>query len=213
MPSSMHRMVFLGPPGVGKGTQASELAQELGVPHLSTGDLLRAAVAEQSPLGREAEGHMRTGRLVPDALVVQLLRERLDRPDAARGFILDGFPRNPAQAVALDRITPLDAVVSLDLPAEILRARLVDRRVCPRCQTVYNLSTRPPRVAGRCDRDGTELVQRPDDLPEAVGTRLRVYEEQTAPLLELYRRRGLLRPVDARGTPTEVRERILRAIG
>jgi len=209
----MHRIVFLGPPGVGKGTQASELGRELGIPHLSTGDLLRSAVAAKSPLGREAEGHMAAGRLVPDDLVLQILKERLGRPDAARGFLLDGYPRNPAQASALERIVPIDVVVSFDLPKETLLARLVERRVCPTCQSVYNLTSQPPRVAGRCDRDGTELVHRPDDRPEAVETRLRVYAEQTAPLLEFYRNRGLLRPVDARGSPEEVRARVRRAIG
>lgn len=209
----MRRVIFLGPPGVGKGTQAAEIGRELKVPHLSTGDLLRAAVAEKSALGREAEGHMRAGRLVPDDLVLQILKERLARPDAANGFILDGYPRNPAQAMALDQITPVDLVISFDLPADVLQARLVDRRVCPTCQTVYNLTTKPPKVPGHCDRDGTALVHRPDDRPEAVATRLRVYEEQTAPLLQLYGTRGLLHPVDARGTPEEVRARVRRLIG
>ncbi|HTS33890.1 MAG TPA: adenylate kinase [Thermoplasmata archaeon] len=208
----MHRVVFLGPPGVGKGTQAAELARELHIPHLSTGDLLRAAVAAKSPLGLQADGHMRSGGLVPDELVLQILQERLGKPDAASGFILDGFPRNPAQALALDRITPIDVVVSFDLPAEVLQRRLGGRRVCPTCHSVYNLSTQPPRVEGRCDREGTELVQRPDDRPEAVATRLKVYAEQTAPLLELYRSRGLLHPVDARGTPDEVRARVRHLI-
>ncbi len=209
----MRRVIFLGPPGVGKGTQAAEIGRELKVPHLSTGDLLRAAVAEKSALGREAEGHMRAGRLVPDDLVLQILKERLARPDAANGFILDGYPRNPAQAMALDQITPVDLVISFDLPADVLQARLVDRRVCPTCQTVYNLTTKPPKVPGHCDRDGTALMHRPDDRPEAVATRLRVYEEQTAPLLQLYGARGLLHPVDARGTPEEVRARVRRLIG
>jgi len=209
----MHRVVFLGPPGVGKGTQAAEISRELGVPHLSTGDLLRSAVAGKTALGLEAEGHMSAGRLVPDALVLQILHERLALPDARAGFILDGFPRNPAQARALDAITPVDVVVSFDLPSEVLVARMVDRRVCPACKTVYNVSTQPPRVPGHCDRDGTELVQRPDDRPEAVTTRLQVYAQQTAPLLELYETRGLLRPIDARGTPAEVRLRVRKSIG
>jgi adenylate kinase len=208
VPSRMHRLVFLGPPGVGKGTQASQLARELEVPHLSTGDLLRAAVAEKTPLGLEAEGHIRSGGLVPDPLVLQILQERLARPDARAGFILDGFPRNPAQARALDGITPVDAVISFDLPTEEIVARLGDRRICPKCNSVYNLVTKPPKVPGRCDRDGTELVQRPDDRPEAVQTRLRVYAEQTAPLLGFYRERGLLRAVDASGSPEQVRARL-----
>ena len=208
----MRRIVFLGPPGVGKGTQAAELAREWKIPHLSTGDLLRSAVAEKSALGREAEGHMKAGRLVPDDLVLQILRERLARPDATDGFILDGYPRNPAQAAALDAITPIDRVISFDLPVEVLQARMVDRRVCPACQTVYNITTSPPRVAGHCDRDGAVLVHRPDDRPEAVATRLKVYRDQTAPLLSLYSARGVLQPVDAHGTPDEVRRRIRRLV-
>jgi len=209
----MHRVVFLGPPGVGKGTQAAEISREFGVPHLSTGDLLRAAVAGKTPLGLEAEGHMSAGRLVPDDLVLKMLKLRLAQPDAQGGFLLDGFLRNPAQALALDHITAVDVVVSFDLPSDVLIARLVDRRVCPVCKSTYNLTTQPPRTSGHCDRDGQELVHRPDDRPEAVKTRLEVYAQQTEPLLELYRGRGLLRPVDARGTPSEVRTRVRQAIG
>ena len=208
----MNRIVFLGPPGVGKGTQADLLAKELGVPHLSTGDLLRAAVAARTPLGLEAQGHMDAGRLVPDDLVLRILRDRLAADDAQAGFLLDGFPRNLAQAQRLAEITPVDAVLAFELPANQLIERLAGRRVCPTCQSVYNLSTRPPKVPGRCDRDGTELVQRPDDRPEAITTRLAVYAEQTAPLLNHYRKAGLLRPVDATGTPDEVLRRVRGAL-
>lgn len=208
----MRRIVFLGPPGVGKGTQAARLAAELHVPHLSTGDLLRAAVAAQTPLGREADGHMRAGRLVPDALVLGILRERLAAPDARDGFLLDGYPRNLAQAEALAAITPVDAVLAFDLPREALVERLTGRRVCPTDQSVYHVAFHPPKVPGRCDRDGAELVQRPDDRPEAVGTRLAVYAEQTEPLLAHYRTNGLLRPIDARGSPDEVAARIRAAL-
>jgi adenylate kinase len=204
----VHRTVFLGPPGAGKGTQADLLGEELHLPHLSTGDLLRAAVAARTELGEEAEGHMKAGRLVPDDLVLRILAENLKRHDGENGFILDGFPRNLAQAGALDRITPIDLVVSFEAPTELLVHRLSARRVCPKCQTVYNLETRPPRVAGRCDRDGTELVHRPDDHPEPIATRLKVYTEQTAPLLGFYRERGVLRPIDATGTLGQVTERI-----
>ncbi len=204
----MRRIVFLGPPGVGKGTQASRLARELKLSHLSTGDMLRAAVAARTPLGQEADGYMRAGQLVPDDLVLRILKDRLGQPDATAGFILDGFPRNLSQAEALDRITPIDGVISFELPSEILVRRLSARWICPKCQSVYNLESRPPRTPGRCDLDGSELVQRPDDRPEAVTTRLAVYAEMTAPLLEFYRRRGLLRPVDASGSPDEVAGRI-----
>lgn len=208
----MARLVLLGPPGVGKGTQAARLSRALGIPHLSTGDLLRSAVAARTPLGLEAEGHMNAGRLVPDPLVLAILRERIARPDCRAGFVLDGFPRNVAQADELTRITPIDRVLEFDLPAEVLVARLSGRRVCPRCQSVYHLTDQPPREAGRCDRDAAELVQRPDDLPAAVLTRLRVFGEQTAPLIDFYRNRGLLRSVDAGGTPDEVAGRVLAAV-
>lgn len=205
-------LVFLGPPGVGKGTQAARLARELRIPHVSTGDMLRAAVAARTPLGLEAEGHMNSGGLVPDELVLGILRERLEQPDARAGFILDGFPRNIAQAEALGRFARVEQVFSFGLPEEQLVARLSDRWVCPKCQSVYNLSSQPPKVPGTCDRDGETLVQRPDDRPEAVRVRLRVYLEKTAPLLDYYRKRNLLHPIDARGTPDEVTARLRSAL-
>jgi len=183
------------------------------VPHLSTGELLRAAVANGSPLGRAADGHMRAGRLVPDDLVLEILRERLGRPDATQGFLLDGYPRTQSQAETLERLAPLDVVVWFDVPAGTLGERLTGRRTCPRCGSVYNVVSRPPRVAGRCDHDGTELVHRPDDRPEAVEVRLRVFGEQTTPLLEHYRRRGLLQIVDGAGSPAEVTVRLRRPLG
>ena len=208
----MHRIVFLGPPGAGKGTQATRLAKDLGVLHLSTGDLLRAAVAARTPLGGEAQGHMDAGRLVPDDLVLKILNERLAAPDARGGFLLDGFPRNLAQAMKLEKVTVVDAVVSFEIPASLLVERLAGRRLCPACQSVYNIVTQPPKVLGRCDHDGTELIQRPDDRPEAISTRLAVYGEQTTPLLGYYRRSGLLRPVDATGSPHEVAARVRAAL-
>jgi len=208
----VHRVVFLGPPGAGKGTQASQIARELGVPHLSTGDILRAAVAAGTPLGRKADGHMRSGGLVPDDLVLEILHERLDQPDARVGYLLDGFPRNLAQAEALGKFSEVERVVSLEISPDLLVERLSARRICPKCQSVYNLVTKPPTAPERCDRDGAALVQRPDDLPEAVTMRLKVYAEQTAPLLDYYRQRHLLRSVDASGTPIEVAERIRRVL-
>lgn len=209
----MRRVVFLGPPGAGKGTQAKELARALGIPHLSTGDILRANVAAGTPLGLQARTHMDAGRLVPDDLVLGMLRDRLAEKDAASGYVLDGFPRTLPQAEALDRMATIDGVISLEIPERLLVERLTQRRICPRCQAVYNLATQPPRVAGRCDREGAELIQRPDDLPEAVATRLVVYTQQTAPLLAYYRDRGRLRAVDASGTPEEVAVRLRRVIG
>lgn len=209
----MHRIVFLGPPGAGKGTQAIEIAHALGVPHLSTGDLLRAAVAARTPLGLEADGHMRAGRLVPDPLVLRILGERLERPDAREGFLLDGFPRTVAQAEALARVTPIDRVIAFEIPEAMLVERLTQRRQCPSCGSVYNLASRPPVRPGVCDRDGTALEARSDDRPEAVRTRLAVYQEQTAPLVAHYRALRLLVPVDATGTTDDVRQRIRAALG
>lgn len=207
----MHRIAFLGPPGAGKGTQATVLAAELAIPHLSTGDLLRAEAAARTPLGLEADGYMRSGRLVPDAVVLRVLEERIGRPDARNGFLLDGFPRTVAQATTLESVAPLDRVVFFDLPRDVLVDRLSSRRVCPTCRTVYNLLSHPPRVAGRCDRDGAELVQRPDDRPEAIATRLAVYAETTAPIVDFYRDRGRLRTIDATGTPDEVGRQVRAA--
>jgi adenylate kinase len=208
----MARIVFLGPPGAGKGTQAKDLSERLGVPHLSTGDLLREAVRAKTSLGAEADVYMRAGRLVPDELVLRILKERLDRPDARGGFVLDGYPRNVAQAAELERITPIDRVVSFDLPESLLLERLANRRSCPKCGTVYNLRTRPPKLDTVCDNDETPLIHRSDDRPEAVRTRIAVYREQTAPLLEHYRRLERLTPLDASGTPAEVRRRLQNAI-
>lgn len=204
--------MFLGPPGAGKGTQAAALAAQRGVLHLSTGDLLRAAIAAGTPLGREVDQYMRAGELVPDDLMLRALSDRLTRPDARAGFVLDGFPRTIAQASALEQIAPLDLVVSFELSQETLVERLSGRRVCPRCQTVYNVTTRPPRLAGRCDLDGAELVQRPDDQPGPIANRMKVYARQTAPLLQYYQERGRLRTLAANGSPEEVAARLRRIV-
>jgi adenylate kinase len=206
------RMVFLGPPGAGKGTQAARLSRELGIPHISTGDMLRAAVAAKTPLGLAADGHMRSGGLVPDNLVLGILRERIRQPDATAGYVLDGFPRTIAQAEALSTFAEIERVVSFDIPEDLLVRRLSDRWICPKCQSVYNLATQPPKVAGVCDRDGTALIQRPDDRPDAVRVRLKVYLEQTAPLLDFYRKRHLLHPIDADGSPDDVAVRLRNAL-
>lgn len=209
----MVRIVFLGAPGAGKGTQARELSERLGIPHLSTGELLRAAVRAKSVLGQEADGFIRAGQLVPDDLVLRILGERLAEPDTRSGFILDGYPRNRSQAESLARTTPIDLVVYFDIPEAPLIERLTQRWSCPECGSVYNVATRPPKVAGKCDLDGSALTQRSDDAPEAVRTRLAVYREQTTPLLAYYQDQKRLRSVDARGSPEEVRRRLLALVG
>lgn len=203
------RLVLLGAPGSGKGTQANFLVRDLGIPHISTGDILREAAKNGTPLGLQAKGYMEQGALVPDALMLDLVRERLAQPDAARGFLLDGFPRTVAQADGLDRIlgeagARLDRVISLDVPAAELVRRLTARWSCPRCGAIFNLISQPPRVAGICDACGTALEQRKDDRRETVENRLQVYASQTAPLIEYYGGRGLLLTADGGQAPEAV---------
>lgn len=199
------RLVLLGAPGSGKGTQAQRLVQKHGIPQVSTGDLLRDAVARQTPLGLEAKAAMDAGRLVADEIVLALLRERLARADAARGFILDGYPRNVAQADALSKLLaeigqPLDAVVLLDVDTRVLFRRLTGRRTCRRCQRVFNIYTNPPGEAPDCvGGQAHDLFQRDDDNEKTIGNRLEVYEKQTQPLVAYYRKRRLLKVVDAEG--------------
>jgi adenylate kinase len=205
-------------PGVGKGTQASMLCQVLGGAHVSTGDILRQAVASGSALGRQAKSHMEAGGLVPDPLVEELVVERLSRADARPGFVLDGFPRSVEQVAMLDRILgrlgqALDRVVFLVVePGEIVR-RLAGRRVCPRCGRVYHVDHQPPRSPGVCDRCGSALAQRADDAESVVRERLEVFARQTLPIVEGYRSRGLLREVDGTGEPSEVAALVLAAVG
>lgn len=212
------RVILLGPPGAGKGTQAQRLTQTLGIPQVSTGDILRAAVAAGTPLGREAKATMDQGALVPDGVVIGIIRERLAAPDCARGYILDGFPRTAAQAEALGETlqalgTPLTAVFSITVGPEELVRRLSGRRTCGNCGAAYHLETAPPRRAGLCDRCGGALLQREDDREETIRKRLAVYREQTAPLVAYYRGRGLLREVDGRGDIDDVFARVCRLLG
>ncbi len=206
------RLVLLGPPGSGKGTQGAKLAEVLGVPRISTGDILRQNVADGTELGRQAKVFMESGKLVPDDLVIAMTAERLKAPDARKGFILDGFPRTIAQAEALSKLTPLDAVVNLFLEPEELVKRSAGRRVCPTCASVYHVVTNPPRKAGICDKCGSALVTRPDDREEVVRTRIETYERQTAPLVQYYKDRGLLREVYASGLIDEIELRVRDAL-
>jgi adenylate kinase len=213
------RIVLLGAPGSGKGTQAQRLIDRHGVPQISTGDLLRAAVAAGTELGRHAKAIMDAGKLVDDATMLGIIRERLGQPDARRGFILDGFPRTIAQADGLHVLLaelgqPLDAVVLMNVDPEQLFKRLTGRRTCRTCQRVFNVYTAPPSVpppcGGQCETP--DLFQRPDDSEETIGKRLAVYEAQTRPLVDYYRGRGMLRVVDAEGDIDAVTRRLEQAL-
>ena len=208
------RLVLLGAPGSGKGTQAQRMQARHGVPQVSTGDLLREAVAAGTPLGRAAKIVMDAGQLVADDIMLGIIRERLARSDAARGFILDGFPRTIAQADGLagqlaDLGVSLDAVVLLEIDPEILLRRVAGRRSCRRCGRVFHIETNPPKPGERCtDGQPHDLFQRPDDNEETVRQRLAVYAERTRPLIEYYAKQGMLRRIDADGTLDEVDARL-----
>lgn len=210
-------VVFLGAPGAGKGTQAEVVARRLGLPHVATGDVLREAVRRGTDLGKQVKGYMERGELVPDALVVDLVVDRLSQPDAAKGAVLDGFPRNIAQAEALDaalarRGDRVDVAIYLKVSEPELVRRLAARWECGVCRTPHQERTSPPKVAGVCERCGGQLVQRPDDRPETVRRRLQVYFEQTAPVLEYYRSRGILAEVDGERPIPEVTEQVMAVL-
>jgi len=209
----------MGPPGVGKGTQAAQMQALLGVPHVSTGNILRVAIQQEgSPLGSEVRRFVESGRLVPDGLMGDLIAERLARKDSAAGFILDGFPRTLEQVDILDGVLgrlglELDKVLMLKVPeAEIVR-RLSGRRTCPKCGSVFHLESRPPATAGVCDACGAELVQRPDDTEQVIRERMKVYADQTLPVAEAYRSRGLLIEIDGFGEVDAVRARLTSGLG
>lgn len=212
------RIILLGPPGAGKGTQAKKIEEEFGIPQLATGDIIRLAIKEGTEWGKRAEPFVREGQLVPDEVVIGIVKERLSRDDVRNGFILDGFPRTLKQAEALEAMLQdlgmaIDVVLYFDIPAEELVRRLSARRVCESCQTPYNLISSPPKNDEVCDRCGGKLVQRSDDTPEVIRKRLAVYEEQTKPLVEFYRRKGLLRVVPSSGTIKEIYAQVKAVLG
>ena len=204
------KLVFLGPPGAGKGTQAEKICQELSIPHISTGDMLRSAIAAATPTGLRAKAFVEAGQLVPDEVLIDMVRDRLNEADCANGYLLDGFPRTVHQAQALDDIKAPDVVVDMEVEDEHLLSRLTGRRVCRACQGTFHISTlKDENVCPAC---GGELYRRKDDAPETIQNRLNVYHTQTAPLIDFYKRAGKLAPVNGEGTPEEVTAAILRAL-
>jgi len=212
------RIVMLGAPGSGKGTQAQRIQKDHGLPQVSTGDLLRKAVADKTPLGVKAKKVMDAGELVSDDIVLGMIKERIGQPDAKRGFVLDGFPRNTSQADSLDTLLAgltlkLDRVVLMDLDFEILMKRLTGRRTCSKTGAVLNIYFSPPEDLEACRKAGGELVQRDDDNEATIRNRLQVYDRQTAPLVDYYTKRGLLKTVSATGDVDAVYSRLKTALG
>jgi adenylate kinase len=214
----MKRLILLGPPGSGKGTEAVRITEKYGTPQISTGDIFRKNIADGTELGAKAKSYMDAGELVPDSLVLDLVVDRLSQDDVKDGYILDGFPRTIAQAEALDKILAekgeeLNYVISLDVADEVLIQRVTSRRVCKQCSKVYNTITDPPAAEGVCDVCGGEVVQRADDSEETEKNRLAVYAEQTLPLVDYYRGKGLLSELDGEGSADEVFARIVQILG
>ena len=211
------RVVLLGPPGAGKGTQAKLLEELFGAVQISTGDILRKAVADQTPLGKQAAGFINSGALVPDDVIVNLVAERLKQSNVAKGFLLDGFPRTIPQAEALETVFSDLGIASgkaifLDIPQSIFVGRLTGRRVCQSCSAVYHIETSPSKVGGLCDKCGGTVVQRSDDKEEVIRTRLEAYDQNTAPLREFYRKKGRLAEVDGTGEVKAVYDRVLTVL-
>jgi len=212
------RIVLLGAPGAGKGTQAKKLIEKYGMPQISTGDLLRAAVAAGTPLGKEAKSFMDKGELVPDSVVLGMVEERLKQDDCKKGYILDGFPRNTAQAEALDKMLAalnmsLTAALSVDVPFEDLMKRLTGRRTCKSCGQMYNIYFKAPAKEGVCDKCTSELFQRDDDKEATIKKRLEVYSLQTEPLIGYYKKKGILKSVSGTGSIDEIFKKVTDTLG
>ena len=211
------KLIFIGPPGSGKGTQAKRLAAQHGIPHISTGDMLREAIADETELGRQAAPIVASGALVSDDLMLGIVRDRLDKEDAKRGFILDGFPRTLVQAEGLDKIVTGNGgdnlrVLQLLVPDEAIVKRIVLRRSCSNCGAIYHLENKPPATDSVCDRCGAEVIARPDDNEMAVRKRLEAYHRQTLPVATFYKAKSVLREVDGIGPIDEVFERIEKSL-
>lgn len=200
------KMVFLGPPGAGKGTIAALAKDYFNIPHISTGDLFRSNIKNETELGLKVKSILASGGLVPDSVTIEMVRNRITEPDCEKGFILDGFPRTIPQADALAEMTGLDAVVNFDISKEEVVKRLSGRRMCPSTGRIYHIVFNPPKVENKDDETGEDLIQRPDDKEEAIVNRLEVYTAQTEPLIEYYRGKGLLKDIDASVKPSEVFE-------
>ena len=208
------KLILLGAPGAGKGTQAEILCKKLGIPTISTGNILRAAIKEGTPTGLKAKSYIDAGKLVPDEVIIGIVHERLAQDDCKSGYILDGVPRTIAQAEALEKAgIKFDAVVSIEIGEEEILRRMSGRRVCEACGSSYNVEAIPPRVEGICDNCGGKLIQRKDDTPETVRERLKVYHTETEPLVDFYAARGLLRPVRSDDTKEGTTQAILAALG
>lgn len=208
------KLILLGAPGAGKGTQAERLCKQLNIPTISTGNILRAAIKDGTPTGLKAKSYMDAGKLVPDEVIIGIITERLAQEDCRNGFILDGVPRTIAQAEALEKAgITFDDVVSIEIADETIMQRMSGRRVCESCGASYHLVAVPPKTPGVCDNCGAKLVQRKDDAPETVKARLEVYHRETEPLKAFYAQRGLLKPVENQTTVEGTTEAILRALG
>ncbi|MDH4028344.1 MAG: adenylate kinase [Nitrospirota bacterium] len=212
------KLVLLGAPGAGKGTQAKMLIEKYGIPQISTGDILRKAVADGTPLGKEAKSFMDSGGLVPDSVVIGLVKERLAQPDCRKGYILDGFPRTTPQAEALDKVlaemgAPLDTALSVDVDMGDLMKRLTGRRTCKGCQQMYNIHFSAPKKEGVCDKCGGALYQRDDDKEATIKNRLDVYEKSTAPLMDYYGKKGILKSVKGVGSIDDIFKKICSVLG
>ena len=208
------KLILLGAPGAGKGTQAEILCKELNIPTISTGNILRAAIKEGTPTGLEAERYMKAGKLVPDDVIIEIITERVAADDCANGYILDGVPRTIAQAEAMETAgIVFDDVISIEISDETIMERMTGRRVCEHCGATYHLVAVPPKTPGVCDKCGGKLIQRHDDEPETVKARLEVYHKETEPLKDFYAERGLLKSVENQPTVAETSQAILHVLG